>query len=403
MMELFDYSALETSGKRRKGTIAAANAREARAQLRAQRLSPLEITPARRKSGIAHGLLRARVSNSDLVRATRQLAFLLEGGMPVEAALKNTASQFEKSPLRGQLLDIRGKVLDGEHLSQALRGHEDTFDGAYQAMVLAGETSGQLAGSFTRLSTRLEAARQLRGKVIAALAYPLALSTVAIVVVTIMMVVVVPKVVQQFDSFGQELPWLTRAVVGLSHWLEHFGLLLLTALAAAGFAFWRWLRTETGQSRAHGFFLRIPLIGRFMRDLNAARFARTMSGLLESGTPLISALQAAAPSIRNAIMRDAVTRMQVQVREGMSLHRALQQAGVFPDIVTQMVAGGEASGKLAASFGKSAEFLESEFENTSSVLLSLLEPAILVTLGGVILLIIAAIFLPILQLSNLVH
>lgn len=401
-MELFDYSALEASGKRRKGTITASNAREARAQLRAQRLSPLEITPARRKPVLAQGMFKPRVRNSDLVRATRQLAFLLDGSMPVEAALKNTAAQFEKSPLRAQLLYIRGKVLDGERLSAALKSHPDTFDGAYQAMVLAGETSGHLAESFARLSAQLEAARKMRGKVIAALAYPSILSVVAMGVVTILMVFVVPKVVAQFDSFGQQLPLLTRTVVGLSHWLLQYGLFPLLALGFAGVGLWRWQQNPAGQRIVHSTLLRVPFLGRFVRELNAARFARTMAGLLESGTPLIASLQAAAPSIRNVIMREAVAHMQVQVREGMSLHRALQQSRVFPDIVTQMVAGGEASGKLAASFAKAAEFLESEFENTSSVLLSLLEPVILVALGGVVLLIIAAIFLPVLRLNTLI-
>lgn len=398
-METFDYAAIDGSGKRLTGSVTAATAREARDILRAQTLTPIDLRAAKAESTSRFSYER-KPRHKDITQATRQLAILIDAATPVEEALKVTAVAFERSPMRQILLNARSKVLEGERLSAALSSQSGAFSPLYTAMVASGETSGRLPEVLERLATDLEAAQKIRRKILAATIYPMVLTAVALLVVTIMMVFVVPKVVDQFDSFGQDLPGLTVAVIALSNWIKQFGIIFVLAVIAAGIAFFQALKHEPVQRKWHGFMLRWPLIGRLTRDLNAARFARTIAGLIQSGTPSLTAMETARHTLRNLVMREAVDAASLKVREGMSMSAALRQTGVFPPLVTQMVAGGEAGGDVGKMFSKSADYLEGEFENTTNVFLSLLEPLIIIILGGIVLLIIGAIFLPILQLNT---
>ncbi len=286
-------------------------------------------------------------------------------------------------------------------MSDALRAHPNTFGDLYASMVASGESSGRLAEVLERLASDLEAAQSIRRKILAATVYPMVLSVVAIIVVAILMVFVIPKVVEQFDSFGQDLPALTRGVIAVSEWMQAYGLIAVGVMAAGIFAFRQALKNEDFQRRWHGFLLKVPMVGRLMRDLNAARFARTMAGLIDSGTPALSAMETARHTIRNRVMREAVTDAAIKVREGAAVSASLRQTDVFPALVTQMVAGGEASGDIGKMFGKSADYLESEFDAATAIFLSLLEPLIIILMSLVVLLIIGAIFLPILRLNTL--
>jgi len=329
------------------------------------------------------------------------LAILIDAATPVEEALKVTALQFERSPMRQILLDSRARVQEGERLSDALKAHPAVFSDLFTAMVASGETSGRLAMVLERLATDLEASQKIRRKILAATAYPIVLSIVALLVVTVLMVFVVPKVVSQFDSFGQELPGLTKFVIATSDWLKQFGLLALIIIILGIIGFNLALRVDDIRVRWHKFILALPLIGRLNRDLNAARFARTMAGLIDSGTPSLSAMDTARHTLRNKVMRDAVTDAAKKVREGSSMSKALKQTGVFPPLVTQMVAGGEASGNVGLMFAKSADYLENEFESATAIFLNLLEPLIIILMSLIVLLIIGAIFLPILRLNTM--
>ena len=268
-------------------------------------------------------------------------------------------------------------------------------------MVASGETSGRLPAVLERLADDLEAAQKIRRKIMGATAYPIVLSVVALLVVAILMVAVVPKVVDQFDSFGQQLPPLTRAVIAVSGWMQNWGLVALGAIVIAVFALRQALKTKGFKYRWDGMMLRFPLLGKIIRNMNAARFARTMAGLVDSGTPALTALETAQHTLQNSVMREAVTEAAVKVREGAAVSTALRGTDVFPPLVVQMVAGGEASGDMGKMFAKSAEYLEDEFSSTTDVFLALLEPLIIIFLAGIVLLIIAAIFLPILQLNTL--
>ncbi len=399
-METFDYAAIDANGKRIKGSVSAASARDARDILRAQTLTPIDLQAAKTKTVSRLSYERAP-SHKDLTQATRQLAILIDAATPVEEALKVTALQFERSPMRQILLSARSQVLEGERLSDALKSHPKTFSTLYTAMIASGETSGRLAAVMERLAVDLEAAQKIRRKILAATVYPIVLTVVALSVVTILMIFVVPKVVAQFDTFGQELPGLTKAVIAISAWMKVYGLaaLIIAALSILGFS--QALRNEAFHRKWHGFILRLPLIGRLSRGLNAARFARTIAGLIASGTPALTAMETARHTLSNRVMREAVSVAALKVREGSSMSKALKQTGVFPPLVTQMVAGGEAGGDVGKMFAKSADYLEGEFESATAVFLSLLEPLIIILLSLVVLLIIGAIFLPILRLNTL--
>jgi len=227
------------------------------------------------------------------------------------------------------------------------------------------------------------------------------LSIVALFVVAILMVAVVPKVVDQFDSFGQELPPLTKAVIAISGWMQNWGLIALGLVVVAVFALRQALKNKGIKYRWDVMMLRLPLMGKIIRNMNAARFARTMAGLVDSGTPALTALETARHTLQNSVMREAVSDAAIKVREGSAISSALRGTAVFPPLVVQMVAGGEASGDMGRMFSKSADYLEDEFDSATTVFLTLLEPLIIIFLAGIVLLIIAAIFLPILQLNTL--
>lgn len=408
-MDAFDYSALDTGGVKRSGTLMAGSAREARDLLRARSLTPLDLNRSRKKGGKSGDIAGSnsfgagKIKHAELTRATRQLAILIDAATPVEDALRVTALQFEKSKMKGVLLSIRAQVVEGATLSQALRSQPQAFSDLYTAMVASGETSGKLPEVLLRLADDLEAAQAIRRKIAGATAYPIVLMAVALIVIIVLMIFVVPKVVEQFDTFGQELPPLTRATIGLSEFLQSYGIIIL-GLIILGFTGLKYaLKNKAIRRRWDGFKLRLPLIGRLNRDVNAARFSRTMAGLVSAGTPALSAMDTAQHTLRNSVMRDAIGGAVERVRSGAPMSAALKETGVFPPLVTQMVMGGEASGDMGQMFAKSADYLEDEFNAQTTVFLTLLEPAIIILLAGVVLLVVAAIFLPILQLNTLAY
>lgn len=401
-MEAYDYAALDSGGKRKKGTVMASSARDARDLLRARSLMPVELTPSKAKKSEGSAVSNnGRVKHKHLTQATRQLAILIDAATPIEEALKITALQFERSPMKGALLDIRAQVMEGLKLSDALRGQSKIFPELYTAMVASGETSGRLPAVLNRLSDDLEASQKIRRKILGATIYPMVLTVVALAVVTILLIFVVPKVVDQFDSFGQELPPLTRFTIATSDWVQNYGLWAAGLVGLLIFTFRQALKQQNLQLKWDGFKLGIPVLGKVTRNLNAARFARTMAGLIDSGTPALTSMETARHTLKNAVMRDAVAEACVKVREGSAVSSALRNTKVFPPLVVQMVAGGEASGDMGKMFAKSADYLEDEFESATNVFLSLLEPLIIIFLAGIVLLIIAAIFLPILRLNTL--
>ena len=408
-MDAFDYSALDVGGVKRSGTLMAGSAREARDLLRARSLTPLDLNRSRKK-GVKSGEIASsnsfgsgKIKHKELTRATRQLAILIDAATPVEDALRVTALQFEKSKMKGVLLSIRAQVVEGATLSQALRSQPQAFSDLYTAMVASGEASGRLPEVLLRLADDLESAQAIRRKIAGATAYPLVLLTVALLVIVVLMIFVVPSVVEQFDTFGQELPSLTRATIWLSEFVQNYGIVTFGLLVLGFFGFKYALKNKLIRRRWDGFKLKLPLIGRLNRDVNAARFSRTMAGLVSAGTPALAAMDTAQHTLKNTVMHEAIIGAVERVRSGAPMSAALKETNVFPPLVTQMVMGGEASGDMGKMFEKSADYLEDEFNAQTGVFLTLLEPAIIILLAGIVLLVVAAIFLPILQLNTLAY
>jgi len=405
-MPAFEYEALDHKGSVKTGVISADSARLARRQLRDIRLMPLRLETIEKE--------RARVSLSSVLRLerrnisfkatmlmTRQLATMISASAPLEEALHTIALQTDNKALRSTLMSIRGSVMEGFRLADALAQHGHVFPPLYRALVGAGEISGNLGAVLERLADYLEKSDRLRSKVTAALIYPLVLAFVAMAVIAILLVFVVPKVVAQFDGMGQELPLLTRILIGVSDGMSSYGLVgLLAAIAVfvgCGFA----LKREPIRRRLDGFLLDIPVIGKLLRGLYAARLARTLSTLLCGGAPLVEGLAAAKSTISNLVLVSAVNRVLASIKEGSSFSAAMRRTSIFPPMVVYMAAIGENTGTLDAMLIKAADHLENEFESFTGTAISLLEPLIIVVLGGVVAVIMLAILMPILQLNSL--
>jgi len=403
-MATFDYVAVDAAGRTVSGTLTADDAAAARALLDRRKLMPLEVAASRGAAAApSRGAAQrkpARLDARTLALTTRQLATLVTVS-PVEEALRAIALQADRPAVRGVLESVHGGVMEGRRLSEAMALQGSAFPVLYRAMVSAGETSGALAPILERLADGLERDQVVRGKVITALVYPAVLALVALGVVIALMTFVVPRVVDQFDSMNQTLPLLTRLVIGLSDGMRDWGWLAAMLLAAAGVAGAVALRNPAIRLRVDTAILRLPLIGRLTRDLHGARMARTLSTMIAAGLPVLEGLTITARTVANRRLRLATEMMAEAVREGGGLSAAMRRADVFPPILVTMTASGEAGGRLEPMLERAAEYLEREFSTFTAVMLSLIEPAIIVVMGGVVAVIILSILLPILQINTL--
>ncbi|HFC54295.1 MAG TPA: type II secretion system protein GspF [Gammaproteobacteria bacterium] len=404
-MGAFEYQALDASGRECKGIIEGDTARQIRQQLRDKGWTPLVVDAVeQREARLKRGFtLRRGINATELALVTRQLATLVQSGMPVESALATAAEQSEKMRLKRIILAVRGKVLEGHTLADALAEFPHVFPDLYRATVAAGEHSGHLEAVLGRLADYTENRQALSQKMGLALIYPVLMIVVAILVVVVLLAYVVPQVVGVFDNIGQELPLLTRGLIAVSDFLSAWGISLVLLLLAAVVAFKLLLRKEGFRAAWHGWLLRIPLVGRLVRGLNTARFARTFSILGSSGVPVLEGMRIAAEVVANLPMRRAVDEAARRVREGSTINRALQQSGYFPPMVVHLIASGEASGNLDEMLERAATSQERELETAVSALMGILEPALILVMGVVVLVIVLAILLPIFDMNQLVR
>ena len=401
-MPAFDYSAVDVSGRTVAGVLTAPDEAGARKALERRRLMTLSLS---RASGAAATTdkaprLRQKLSARTLALTTRQLATLITVA-PVDEALRTLMLQAERPNVRRILSGVHAGVVEGQRLSEAMARQGAAFPPLYRATVAAGEASGALAPILERLADGLERDQQVRGKVITALVYPAVLALVALGVVIALMVFVVPKVVDQFDSMNQTLPLLTRAVIGVSDLMRNWGWLCLLLLVGGGAGFVVGLRNPGFRLAVDRRILRLPVVGRLTRDLHGARMARTLSTMITAGLPVLEGLTITARTVSNRALRAATEIMADAVREGGGLSAAMRRADVFPPILVHMTASGEASGRLEPMMERAADYLEREFSTFTAVMLSFLEPAIIVVMGGVVALIVLSILLPILQINTL--
>jgi len=399
----FAYVGLDPAGRERRGRLRAETSEAARDQLVSRRLYVVRIEPAVEAGTplVSRRLFAGRkIGAKQLTLFTRQLATLITV-TPLEEALRTVSRQAEREELRRVLGNVHAGVVEGRRLSEAMAREPASFPPLYRAMVSAGEASGTLPQILERLANLLERQAQVRSKVLSTLAYPTILAIVAAFVVFALMIFVVPKVVEQFQDIGQSLPLLTRIVIGLSNFLAAWWWALLLAGVLAAFLAGRALKDEGLRMKFDRLLLRLPLVGRLIRDLHAARMARTLATMVASRLPLLEGLRLTTGTVHNRVLRAASADIAESIRTGGSLSGALKRAGIFPPLLVYLAASGEASGKLDLMLERAADYLDREFDAFTTTALSLLEPAIIIVMGAIVALIVLSILLPILQLDTL--
>lgn len=399
----FDYVAIDPAGRERTGGLKAETIEDARAKLDARRLFVVRLEPGAATAARARASLsfRApRLSAKELTLFTRQLSTLIQVS-PLEESLRTIGRQSEQDHVRAIVGRVHSGVLEGRRLADALGVEPRSFPPLYRAMVSAGESSGSLPTIMERLSDLMERQALMRSKVLTAIAYPSVLASFAICVVAALMIFVVPKVVEQFDTVGQELPLLTRMVMAVSAFLAGYWWLLLILIGLAALSFWRALKVDAFRYRFDAMLLGLPLLGRLIRDLHAARMARTLSTMVASRLPLMEGLSLTANTVHNRVLRRASDDIVEAIRGGGSLSAALRRAGVFPPLLVYLAASGESAGRLDTMLERAADYLEREFDSFTSAALAMLEPVIIILMGGIVAVIILSILLPILQLQSL--
>ena len=400
-MPAYTFEALQPDGKTRKGVIEADTARAARALLREQSLAPLSVDALQGGAQAAAPLFSSRAFNStQLAIWTRQLAGLVGSGLPLERSLTALSEEAESERQRNVIASLRAEVNAGSPLAKAMDRHPREFSGVYTAVIAAGEQGGRLGAVLERLADDLEERQSLRDKLIGATLYPAIVTAVAVLIVIFLMTYVVPQIATVFISTKRALPAITVAVMGFSDFLRHWGLWALGALIVGIIVLRLALKSPAARARFDAAWLRLPLIGRLARGYNAARFGATLAMLAGSGVPILRALQAAAETLSNAAMRADAEDALVMVREGAPLASALAQKKRFPGLLAMFARLGEQTGQLPPMLQRAAEQLGNDVQRRAARLTTILAPALILVMGGLVLVIVLAVMLPIIQLSH---
>ncbi len=404
-MPAFDYQAVDSKGKVQRGVIEGDTPRQVRNMLREQGLMPTEVIPSLKKQSQKRGK-RSRhankVSASELALITRQLATLVESGLPIEEALMAVGEQCEKNNQKSMVMAVRTKVTEGFGLAESMGEFPQVFSQLYRAMVAAGEKSGHLDNVLNRLADYTEQRQHMRSQLIQALVYPIIMTVVAIGVISILLTVVVPKIVVQFEHMGQGLPDTTLALIAVSEFVQNYGLILVVLILLSSVLFGKLMAKAAFKYSFHRRLLSFPMVGKVIKGLNTARFARTLSILSASAVPLLEAMKIAGEVLDNVYIKQKVKESADMVREGSSLRVALDQTKLFPPMMLHMIASGEKSGELESMLGRAADNQDKEFEALMNISIKAFEPALMVTMAVVVLFIVLAILQPILQLNTLV-
>lgn len=393
-------------GRIERGAIDADSERSVRAQLTKRGLVVISVAERGAGKHAGGGRFGPRISNAELTWATREMASMLAASMPLEAALRGVIEEAEKKPTRDAFTAVLEDVLSGTPFAKALASRPRDFPEVYRALVNAGEKSGELARVMERLADYIESANALRAKVVTAFIYPIIVMVISVCIVVFMLGYVVPQVVSAFTQARQDLPFITQVMLVLSGFLRDYGLAALGGLAAA-FWLWRlWLRDPTAKLNWHARMLRLPIFGRVVLEVNTARFASTLAILTDAGVSLLDALAAARQTMGNEVLRQSVEAVTAQVREGAALGLALRLQNktrkTFPPVLVRYVANGEKSGTLVPMLQRTAETLSRHVAQRVMVMTAMLEPLMILVMGGVVLTIVLAIMLPIIEMNQMV-
>lgn len=402
-MPTFEYRADDAQGRRCKGRLEADSPRHARQLMRERGLWPRELNEVNTGGATGAQPRSGRLGAAELALLTLQLSTLVQAGLPLEEALEAVTRQSARRKAAGLLSAVRSRVMEGHALSTALGLFPKAFPELFRATVAAGERSGHLGHVLEQLAAYTQARQASRQKIQMALVYPMILMLASVAIVGFLLGYVVPDVVKIFVDSGQPLPWLTQALIGLSDGLRNHFLALMGVLATL-IGLWRWsLRQPPWRLRWHRLALKLPVAGEVLRAMEAARFASTLAILGKSAVPLVDALEIAAAVIGNLTIRARMVDVARSVREGGTLTRGLELSGDIPPMMLHMIASGERAGELDHMLVRAAEQQENSLAARIALVVSLFEPAMLVLMGGVVLLIVMAILLPILSLNQLVN
>jgi len=403
-LSAFVYEARDELGKRRKGVIQADNARAARAQLRQQGLLPEVITASRQDDETKRRFksFTNPMRGSALALLTRQLATLIQAGMPIDEALKTAALQTERASAKRLILDVRAKLVEGHSLANSLAIAPNSFNTLYRSLVKAGEASGLLGQVLEQLADYLETSLDTQQKLAGAMVYPIILMIVATAIVVFLMTSVVPDIVAVFVRSKQELPGLTQAVIGLSNFIIDYGWFLLVGVILAVVGIIKLLKHEQVEPRWHKSQLRLPVIGKVIRSIEASRYASTLNILVRSGVNLVDALKIATQVMTNRTMKAANDTIVDRVIAGSSLFRAMEESKEFPLLLVHMVGSGERSGELAPMLAKASTHQERELNGKISAAITVIEPLMILLMGGIVLTIVLAVLMPMLEMNNMV-
>ncbi len=400
-MSIFEYKAIDANGKKNTGFIESDTEKSARQQLQSQQLTLLEVSKSQRKLGRANTWFEAKLSVADTAIITRQLASLLQAAIPIDEALKTIGYNSGKKHIRKTVGQIRSSVVEGKSLAESLTFNAKELPSYFISSIEAGERTGELGQVLDKLANEIQNQEKFKKKISAALIYPMMISMVAITVVVLLLIFVVPQIVSVFDDSDQALPPLTIAVISASDFLVDNIELIVSLLIALYIAAKLALRHENIKNAWQQFLGKIPVVGYLLINANAARFSRTFALLHESGTPVLLALTNAANSLSYSPMKQAVLIATEKVREGSTIFKALQTQNALPSITLYMLASGEASGQLSEMLNKSAENQEADLDNYTTKIISLFEPLMILLMGGIVLLIVLAILLPIFELNQI--
>ncbi|WP_053979327.1 type II secretion system inner membrane protein GspF [Marinagarivorans algicola] len=421
-MAAFSYQALDPKGKTVKGVVEGDNERQVRTQLRQQGLRPLEVKSSVKRAGQVKpggkpqptegglkGLLSSlsasngiKLSVKDTSLVTRQLASLIQSGLPLDEVLNACANQSRKPQIKAMILQVRSRVLEGLSLNQAMAEHPRTFDDLYRAMVKAGEGAGFLGPVLEQLADYTENSQETSQKVKGAMTYPLILFVVSIGVVIALMAFVVPNLVGLFENQKAELPFSTKLLIGMSDFILSYGVLTLVVIAGLVAGLKQYLKSPKNQLKWHRLLLKIPLFGELNRTAEAARYSSTLGLLVKSGVPVLEALSIAAQVLTNRHIQAAGKEVAVSVKEGMGVAKAMDQVDEFPPLLVQMVASGETNGQLSEQLIHAASNQQRELQFTLATMMSLLEPMTILFMAGMVGFIVMAILKPMFQLNQMV-
>nr|WP_315487420.1 type II secretion system inner membrane protein GspF [uncultured Undibacterium sp.] len=406
-MPAFRYEAIDQLGGNKKGVLTADSARAARSDLRNQHLVPVSVELITTQAGSDAKKSRAffgeHLSTVELALFTRQLASLLEAGLPLEQAFSALLEQAERVYIRDLIASVRSEILAGSSLSDALKQHQHDFTDIYCALVASGEQIGQLSRVLSRLADYIERRNALTQKVKLAFTYPAIVTVVAFAIVIFLLTYVVPQIVSVFANTKQKLPILTVIMLAISDFVRAYGWMVAVAIVGLVFACRKALQNPQIKMRWHTWLLDAPMYGKFERSLNTARFSSTLSITTGSGVPILKALQTSRETLSNVAMRAQVEEATNSVREGVSLARALSVNKHFPPMLIHMIRAGEVTGELPAMLERASSAQEQDLERRALTIAGMLEPLLILAMGVVVLLIVLAVLMPIIEINQLVR